>query len=627
MRISRSWSIRTKILIPAVGGVSVVGVVLFVYFLHTIYGIQSKNLALSTHKTADFLASSLEYVVITDNTAEIQGLIDEVMSQPEVKSILVNNNEKTLIDRDKDGYYPNKYLKTFRRDIVTYPTATLLDPSDNFYSSTKTSPRIVGELVLVISNEQLFKGFYNELVLAGGFFILIFVSVLTLSLLSINSTNKAFYKIKTAIRQYQNGDMNARISLDPHTDIGKIASHFNNMAITIQEKERGLLEASSLQTRFISTMSHDLRSPLGVIIANLEMTIDREDIPATSKMNLNYCMRAASELLKLIDDIIGINKLTNNAEQLTLTDIDLIHLLRSCLSSIQYEAEESGIYLSFDNSSGHSEIWVNADANKILRIINNLLSNAVKFTFKGSVQLILSIKYKTDKELSVCIEVRDTGVGIPEENLNDIFKPFKRVTNSNTLSVPGSGLGLSIVSEYILLMDGELKVDSKENLGSVFSFNLTLPLSKDMGPPVDTENNVFDIHSLKKRSSILFIDDNEQYRKIVSQVLADYHIVVCDNGMDALHQYTQHRFSMVIVDCHMPLMDGFAVAMQIRRIEAEKSLTSVPIVALTANAVPETELQAKRSGMDDYMTKPFTKYELLSKVNKWLKLFSDEINR
>jgi len=616
MKVINNWSIKRKILLPAVGGVSVVGLSLFIYFMYTIYSMQHQNLNNIANRTVGILTHALEYPVVSGNISEIDGLVDWLMKQPEIESITIKSNDKTLLSRQQESNTSSRYLNIYKEDIISRPTTDLLSPSDE-YDPTKNidNEKVIGTLIIVVSNKKAEEEFFGEAIVALFVFTPFLVAVLSIGLLIIGSTNQSFMKILEAISNYRKGDLNARIKVDQNNDIGQIAYQFNNMAQTIQEKENKLTEATTLQNRFMSTMSHDLRSPLGVVLSSIELTIDRDDLPPSAKMNLKSAMMAAKQLLKLIDDIISVNRIAKEGELLSIDDMDIVEALTQSIETLKPSAEIKGLHLFF-NSSIRESLLVRGDETKFIRIINNLLSNAIKFTLSGSIHIQANF---IEKEGGVCqmnLSIKDTGIGIPEEEIENIFKPFKRVDNFTTSAVHGSGLGLSIVSEYVYMMKGEINIHSKPELGSIFEVTIPFPYATKSQKKV--EENIVSITSEKSKYSILFVDDNIEYHRIVKSFFGMHDIHVCNNGIDALSIFKSEKFDLVILDCHMPGMDGFEVASQIRKYEEIDDKERTPILALTANAVPETKAKSKKSGMDDYMTKPFTRIEISEKVSYWL---------
>ncbi len=617
MKITNKWSIKHKILLPSIGGASVIGLSLFIYFMYSIYGIQNQNLDNIAKRTVGILTNALEYPVMSGNTDDVIGLVDWLMTQPEIESITVYAGSTVLLHREKNDSAQERYLNTYTESIVTRPTAPL-SPSDEYYEAPPPAPKVIGKLTVVVSDKQAEDSFIGEAVVAFFVFTPFFVAVFAISLLSISSTDADISKILTAIRSYRDGDMEARIELDQVNDVGQIGYQFNVMAEAIQDKEKSLIEASMLQNRFMSTMSHDLRSPLGIIVANLELVISRTDLPASVRMDLNHAMNASKQLLKLIDDLISVNRIAKKGETLSLANVDLNDVVQSSVEILRPTAQHKGLTLTYKAPVEAQNMLVSADESKLIRILNNLISNALKFTEEGSVHVKLGLEHQDTHTVLARIVVQDTGIGIPESEFTNIFKPFKRLDNINTAMASGSGLGLSIVSEYVKLMGGEVTIHSQLKLGTSFEITIPFVLVKTTDVSEKNQNNVTVLKQRTQSTTILFVDDNEQYHKIINRHFEHVNITSCYNGSNALAAFKENRFDLVILDCHMPIMDGFSVAIQMRNIEERMSLARTPIIALTANAVPETEEQSKRSGMDDYLTKPFTQAEIYARVSYWL---------
>jgi len=616
MSVINNWSIKRKILLPAIGGVSVVGLSLFIYFMYAIYSIQHQNLDNIANRTIGILSHSLEYPVVSGNIDEIDGLVNWLMEQPEIESIKVKSKDKTILYKKKESHTSERNLKTYKHSIVTRPSSDLLSPSDGYESPEKSQEdKEIGTLIIVVSNKKAEEGFIGEAVTALFVFTPFLVAVLSIALLIIGSTNKSLMSILDAINSYRKGNLDSRINIDQDNDIGQISFQFNNMAQTIQDKENKLVEAATLQNRFMSTMSHDLRSPLGVVLSSIELTIDRDDLPSSAKMNLKSAMMAAKQLLKLIDDIISINSIEKKGELITIEDMNIVEALTQSIETLRPSAEAKGVHLFYKTSLGDS-LLVKGDETKFIRIINNILSNAIKFTLHGSIHITADISEPNNGKSLISVSVKDTGIGIPEEEIDGIFKPFKRVENITTSSVHGSGLGLSIVSEYISMMNGEVKVHSKPELGSIFEISIPFEIVKKDEEKI--EENIINIGSNKGKSKILFVDDNLEYHRIIKSYLSKHEFQTCSSGYEAIDIFKKNTFDLVILDCHMPEIDGFEVACEIRKHEKSTNKDKTPILALTANATPETEVKSKSSGMNDYMTKPFTRAQITEKVNIWI---------
>ena len=238
MNVINNWSIKRKILLPAIGGVSVVGLSLFIYFMYVIYSIQHQNLDNIASRTIGILSHSLEYPVISGNIEEVDGLVNWLMEQPEIESIKVKANDKTLLHKNKESQTPARNLKKYEKSIFARPTSDLLSPSDGYDSLDEIKEnKLIGTLIIIVSNKQTEDRFIGEAITALFVFTPFLVAVLSIALLIIGSTNKSLMSILDAINSYRKGNLNSRIKIEQDNDIGQISFQFNNMAQTIQDKE------------------------------------------------------------------------------------------------------------------------------------------------------------------------------------------------------------------------------------------------------------------------------------------------------------------------------------------------------------------------------------------------------
>jgi CheY-like chemotaxis protein len=258
------------------------------------------------------------------------------------------------------------------------------------------------------------------------------------------------------------------------------------------------------------------------------------------------------------------------------------------------------------------------DSLRLRQVLINLLANAIKFTEQGEVRLSISLQQRDANEARLLFAVTDTGVGISAEQQDKLFQPFAQVDDGSTRSFGGTGLGLVISQELVQLMGGSIKLDSQVGVGSCFSFELALPLAE-----AAIKSNVLPTISLNpeplKDVRFLIVDDDNFNQKIITKVLENFgasNIVLANNGLEALAALEQDSFDIVLMDLHMPSMDGFETTLEIRK---QARYAKLPIITLSAGVTEEELRRSEASGMNDFVAKPINKLELLATVERWLK--------
>jgi signal transduction histidine kinase/DNA-binding response OmpR family regulator len=380
------------------------------------------------------------------------------------------------------------------------------------------------------------------------------------------------------------------------------------------EKQRQLMERQKIEQitemklQFFTNISHDLRTPLTLIISPLEQIIKKmEDgkTPENLMAQLKNIYKNAQLLLREVSALLDFRRLDAGGETLNLQSGDIVDHLNSILVSFGDYAEERGIHLSFDHNV--DSFVMDYDREKMNKVVYNLFSNALKFTpIGGSVSL--SFKQGTD---GVTIAVADTGKGIPDSDKPNIFKRFYQ-SSSNDSSQTGSGIGLHIASDYVQLHNGNITVSDNKPMGSIFT--ITLPVSQrepELTSPVPVSRpQVDDI------KTILIVDDNQDMLSFVSSCMKEeYQVHTATDGATALDVLQREQIDLIISDVMMPGIDGFELC---RRVKTDINLSHIPIILLTARTTDVSRIEGLQLGADDYLTKPFNIEVLRLRVKKFI---------
>ena len=370
--------------------------------------------------------------------------------------------------------------------------------------------------------------------------------------------------------------------------------------------------ASRAKTMFLASMSHELRTPMNGILGMVQQ-FNKTSLTKQQEFLLDTIENSGDQLLAIINQVLDFSKIEADRIELHPISIDAKNLVNDVITLCT-----SGIEVSTDLSieaifNGENFPLVLVDDVRLKQVLINLVNNAIKFTHKGHVKIELDFLLVNGDECQLMFSIIDTGVGISPEKIKSLFKPFTQHDSSTTRNYGGTGLGLTISSELIKLMGSTINVSSNEGKGSVFSFTLTLPVSdQQQALPLRRASASTPVSLLNK--TVLVVDDNRINRKIVSMALDESQakIIEAENGQIAVEQFKKHKVDIILMDCLMPIMDGFEATERIRAHEKDDQHTL--IFALSASASNEIGERSINSGMDDIMLKPFKFDELLNKI-------------
>lgn len=384
--------------------------------------------------------------------------------------------------------------------------------------------------------------------------------------------------------------------------------------------------ASQAKANFLSAMSHEIRTPLNAVIGMSHLLM-QENPREDQRQGLEIIRFSGDNLLSLVNDILDYNKIEAGKVELEEIGFDLKKLINNVRLAQNLKAEEKGIELalSYDDKLPTGFL---GDPSRLSQVFNNLLSNAIKFTKEGSVQIIAKALEHSNEHAKIYIEVKDTGMGISQENLQKIFDRFTQAERHITRNFGGTGLGLSITKKLLEVMGSEIHVKSTPGKGTSFYFELALPVTQ-----VSSNTNVRAVGSElgttdeEPEMKILLVEDNPTNQLVASKFLKNWgmEVSIANDGEEAVEMIRSQSYDLVLMDLQMPKKDGFTASMEIREIEGAY-FKNVPILALTASSDNETAMKIKDFGMTDIIFKPFHPKDLHRKIiryrNKQMRLYT-----
>ncbi|HEY3947554.1 ATP-binding protein [Phenylobacterium sp.] len=365
-----------------------------------------------------------------------------------------------------------------------------------------------------------------------------------------------------------------------------------------EEREQAAEAANRAKSNFLATMSHELRTPLNGVLGMVQ-ALTTEELTQVQRERVRIIRRSSESLLAVLNDLLDLSKIETSTLELELSEFDLEHLVRGVAAAYQAQAERKGLSFDFQvapNAAGRYQ----GDSARIRRILYSLADNAVKFTEAGGVTLSVE-----RQAAEVVFRVRDTGIGIAEENLNLLFEGFYQADGSRTRRYGGAGLGLAICREMSGLMGGAIEAESAIGEGSVFTVRLPLTPAADAPasrPAEATPEDAIAPGELR----VLAAEDNETNQLVLKTLLAQIGVTptMVENGRQALEAWEGQAWDIILMDIQMPILDGVAATREIRLREAETGRPRTPILAVTANAMTHQVAEYEAAGMDGMAPKP-----------------------
>jgi signal transduction histidine kinase/HPt (histidine-containing phosphotransfer) domain-containing protein len=390
---------------------------------------------------------------------------------------------------------------------------------------------------------------------------------------------------------------------------------FTENQVSITKKLLKAEQSQRFKDQFLANTSHEIRTPMNAILGFTRL-LEQSDLDVPQQEYVRLIKTSAENLLVIINDILDFSKIESGKIVLEKVNIHLDKLCQSLIETLQLRIAEKNLEVGYYIDDRIPAVFL-GDPVRLNQILLNLLTNAIKFTDQGSVFLKVQLTEETDDRIYLHFEVKDTGIGIPEDKLQVIFDSFSQASDQTTRKYGGTGLGLSIVKQLAELQGGRVTVKSFPDEGSTFS--VYLHFQKGINHDHAQARNAAATHTLPNNLRILLLEDNP-----INQILAvntlqkwmpDINIDVAADGKEGIHKLQEKNYDLMLVDIQMPEMDGYETTRYIRT-KMDVSKKNIPIIALTAGALKEDEQKAIAAGMNDYVSKPFDIETLAGKIKR-----------
>lgn len=624
----RGWNIHTRTQLISVGPALLLTLLLTGFLTFTRLQDLRQEQGHTGQLIANQLAPATEYGVINGNLDTLESLLRATLSTPDVRFAEVRDRDDNIlvyVERPKEQGHSTPQVEVFQAPIH------LQGPSGRGHPSAPPGKSLgdgyLGRVVVGMSNDT-FNTRQQEILLKAG--VLSLFALLLTFLLARRLARRLAQPLSAmgqALERIQNGDYRPSLVERGNDELTDLARHINNLACALEqsgrEQQRAIAEliqareeseqANRAKSDFLAMMSHELRTPMNGVLGMLQL-LETTSLNDEQSEYAALATESTEHLLKVINDILDFSRIERGALELEAIAFNLPELLQGSIQVFQHSAQQRGLQLLLDAQPGLERLEVRGDPTRIRQILVNLIGNALKFTEEGHIRVETRWQPLDDQVLWFTCAVHDSGIGIDSERLEHMFDAFQQADTSISRRYGGTGLGLPIARTLAERMGGTLRAESQLDTGSVFTLEIPLPFR-----PYDEQVQGSDSQTLDSGDgqAVLLVEDNPVNQTVIEAMLRSlgYQVSLVGDGQQAVQSCTQQEYAAVLMDCRLPLMDGYEATRQIRQIEQYRQ---IPIIALTANALQGDREACLEAGMNDYLAKPFKRADLQRILLRWL---------
>lgn len=619
MMCGRRWDIHTRTQLISVGPALLLTLLLTGFFTHSRLQDLRQEIDHTGQLMANQLAPAAVHGVTNGDTQALENLLRATLQAPNVRFLEVRDQSENILV------------------YVEQPRADTTSSVDVFHAPIRrageTSATYLGRVVVGMSDETFTSRQQAILLKATMLALVALLLTFFLARQLARRLARPLSAMGRTLEAIKAGDYRPSLEETDSGELGDLARHINSLAVELERSGREQREAMQqlIQTReeaeqasraksdFLAMMSHELRTPMNGVLGMLQL-LETTEMTQEQAEYAALATESTEHLLKVINDILDFSRIERGALELERIPFSLQDLLLGSIQVFQHSAQQRGLYWRLESQPGLEDFEVRGDPTRIRQILVNLLGNALKFTEEGGIRIETRWQPLDNEVLWFTCAVRDSGIGIAPERLEHMFDAFQQADTSISRRYGGTGLGLSIARTLAERMGGTLHASSEEGIGSVFTLEIPLPFSlRSEDIQAQTQNDV----ASGGDQEVLLVEDNPVNQTVIEAMLRSlgYRVTLVGDGAQAVQRFDARRFSAVLMDCRLPVMDGYEATRQIRR---HMPQNGTPIIALTANALQGDREACLQAGMNDYLAKPFKRADLERVLLRWLGKRSQE---
>jgi signal transduction histidine kinase/ActR/RegA family two-component response regulator len=605
------------------------GLLLFGITVRQITGTTEHELAIRLNARITWLTATCREPAITGDFATIEQALEEQVRLDDSKEAAFIDPRGTRLARN--GTPPTLAAPDWFVDwlaIHHFKNRKVIEVGGRTY----------GEIEVELAPVRAINAAWHNLVTVGITAMATLLTVVAGIVYFLRRSLRPLDALATGAHAFASGDLHTRVTAQGSPELQETIGAFNQMAESIESMmadQRGRAEelrlakeaadsANIAKSRFLATMSHELRTPMNGILGMAQLLLMEGGDEQVRQDYARTILNSGQTLLTLLNDILDLSKVEAGKLELEKAVYQPAQVLHEMQALFHEAARAKHLQLEGRWSGPEHQRYI-GDAHRLRQMLSNLINNAIKFTTAGTVRIEASETDRDDTMALLEFAVIDTGMGIPEDKQDLLFKPFSQTDSSTTRQFGGTGLGLSIVRSLARLMGGDVGVDSEAGKGSRFWFRVRANL---VSATEDTRQNHRDLQrattsaTAQFKGTVLVVEDNPTNRKVISSLLGKLGLEVnlAEDGQQALDAITQAAAlpDIVLMDVQMPVMDGYTATTRIRHWEHENTRSHLTIIALTADAYEEDRQRCLTVGMDDFLAKPINVEALRMVLGRWL---------